>query len=958
MMRQCVWVSLAVAAVTSVSGAAKPVFSELRNFRAPVEAPREHVPGFLWLEAEGFADYGEWRLDTQFTHKMGSAYLIAPGVLKPIADAKTTLDVPRAGRWRVWVRTKDWLPEFSPGKFAVAVNGTTGKTLGASKKAGWGWERAGDFDLPAGKVEVALKDLSGAFARCDALLFTTDLSYVPVEDEDVVDYSLPDGTPTAPERVRRAQSARGAARRKFCGEAERVLDGGTYDVVVVGAGTAGMGAAVAAARTGVKVALVHDRPVMGGNSSCELGVGTDGAAGSHPNKKTFARETGLCEEANLLRGRTPTKTLSSAYGLMTAAEKTLTVRPNLRVLAAEKRGDEIKAVVARDTLTGERTRFRAKTFVDCTGDGWLGVFAEAERMYGREAQRDFNEWPAPEVADDLTMSGCLMDQSVAYSYKMRNHPVPYVTPAWAKVLPADFDRPTLRSIGPKWWIEHGGRFDDLRDPERARDELVRISFAYWGWVKSASPLKDQAANAEIVHVPFMNARREGYRLRGDYVLTAVDAREGRLFEDRISYGGWPLDTHDPIGIENPHGDGYWKKHPGVPVYSIPYRCIYSRNIPNLMFAGRCQSVTHIALGSVRVEATLFTLGQAAGTAAGLAIRRGLSPRAYGERHIKELQQRLLKDDQYIPGLVNEDPADLARTAKVSVSSAWDGKTVIGGRTDPAMRTRDNIRHELAMSRATCFERGTLDRLEKVDLLLASELESPVPLTARFVATRRSDQTPEQGVEIGTATALVPAQKTAFVTFKPERPLILDKAFVWIVLPARKGVAWYLRAQPIHVKDTRAYGGGTQWTLAKGAQYAFATTPALTQQTDVKPEYVIDGVARPVDDCVHGWVSDPEQKLPQGVRLDFPKPVKAHEVRLTFDTDLTPTRVALYPKQLVKAYRVEGLVGGDWVELASEAKNDLRHRVHGFAEKELAAVRVTVTETWGDPSARIFEIRVY
>ena len=127
---------------------------------------------------------------------------------------------------------------------------------------------------------------------------------------------------------------------------------------------------------------------------------------------------------------------------------------------------------------------------------------------------------------------------------------------------------------------------------------------------------------------------------------------------------------------------------------------------------------------------------------------------------------------------------------------------------------------------------------------------------------------------------------------------------------------------------------------------------------MKPEYVIDGVARPVDDCVHGWVSDPEQKLPQSVRLDFPKPVKAREVRLTFDTDLTPTRVALYPKQLVKAYRVEGLVGGEWTELASEARNDLRHRVHGFDEKEVSAVRVTVTETWGDPSARIFEIRVY
>lgn len=938
--------------------AAKPVFSELQAFRAPVESPKEHVPGFLWLEAEGFADYGAWRLDTQFTHKMGSAYLIAPGVLKPIADAKTMLDVPRAGVWRAWVRTKDWLPAFSPGTFALVVNGTQGARLGASKRTGWGWERAGDFRLDAGRVEVALRDLSGAFARCDAILFTTDLSYVPVEDEDAVDHSLPEGTPTASDAVRGAQSARGAARRRFRGEVEALADGGVYDVVVVGAGTAGMGASLAAARTGVKVALVHDRPVLGGNSSCELGIGTDGAAGSHPNRKTNARESGLCEEANLVRGRTGTKTLSSAYALLAAAERTLTVRPNHRVLSVEKDGDAIAAVIARDTLTGRRTRFRARTFIDCTGDGWVGVFAGAARMYGREAQHEYNEWPAPEERDDLTMSGCLMDRSLCYSHRDVGHPVPFETPAWANVLPEGFTRPWIRHIGPDWWIEHGGRFDDLRDPERARDELVRIAFAYWGWIKNASPRKDEAANSEITHVPFMNARREGYRLQGDYVLTAIDALEGRMFPDRIAYGGWPLDTHDPIGIENATGNGYWKKHPGVPVYTIPYRCLYSKNIPNLMFAGRCQSVTHIALGSVRVEATLFTLGQAAGTAAGLAAQKGLTPRVYGERHIADLQQRLLKDDQYIPGLVNTDPLDFARTAKVSASSCWDGAMAITGRGDPAMRTRDDTRHELTLSRATCFARGTLDRLDGFECLLASEREKPLPLTVRLVATDDARTTPEKGVPLGTAAGTVPAKRTGFVAFRLDRSLTLRKACVWIVLPPAKGVHWYLRARPVHVGDARAYGGGGHWTLAPGAQYAFTTQPALKSAVKVSADAVVDGVSRPVDDDLHGWVSDPGEDLPQSIRLDFPKPVRARQVRLTFDTDLTPTRVALYPKQLVRDYVVEGLAGDAWRELAAVENNDLRLRVHAFAPADLSAVRVTVKRTWGAPSATINEIRVY
>ncbi|MGN0853772.1 MAG: FAD-dependent oxidoreductase [Kiritimatiellia bacterium] len=940
---------LVLLAMGARGAAQKPVFSELRDFRAPPESPKEHVKGFLWLEAEGFADYGDWRLDTQFTHKMGSAYLLAPGVGRPLPnDAKTTLQIPAKGVWRVWVRTKDWLPEHSPGRFAVAVNGTVGADLGGSKRTGWGWEKAGDFDLESGPAEVALKDRSGAFARCDALLFTTDLAYVPVEDEDVL---------RRPAAGRDDQSSRGAARRKFRGESETLAEGGAYDIVVVGSGTAGMGAALAAARAGARVALVHDRPVLGGNSSCELGIGTDGAAGAHPNRTMNARETGLCEEANLMRGRTRTKTLSAAYKLMAEAEGTLTVHANQRVQSVEKTGAAIDAVIARNTLTGVRTRYRAGIFIDCTGDGWVGVFADAARMYGREAQHEYNEWPAPEERDDLTMSGCLMDQSLCYSYTMRTQPVPFTAPAWADVLPAGFTRPWIRHIGPQWWIEHGGRFDDLKDPERARDELVRIAFAYWGWIKNASPLKAQAANAEITFVPYMNGRREGYRLQGDYVLTAIDALEGRVFPDRISYGGWPLDTHDPLGIENPTGDGYWKKHPGVPIYTIPYRCLYSRNVPNLMFAGRCQSVTHIALGSVRVEATLFTLGQAAGTAAALARAKNLTPRDYGARHIGELQQRLLKDDQYIPGLANADPDDLARTAAVSATSVWDGRTAIAGPADPSMRSRDNVWHELAMSRATCFVRGTVDRLERVDCLLASKLDRDVPLTVSFVATPDAATTPEKGVVIGSATGTVPARQEGFVAFRPARPLKLDAPCVWIVLPAQRGVSWHLRERPVHAADARAYGG-PRWTLVRHAQYAFTTQPSLRSEIKVAAAGVIDGVSRPVGDDFHGWVSAPGQALPQSIRLDFPKTADVRQVRLTFDTDLTPTRVALYPRTLVRDYRVEGLAGGRWRELARVEDNDLRLRVHDFEKIALSAVRVTVTKTWGVPEARINEVRVY
>ena len=493
---------------------------------------------------------------------------------------------------------------------------------------------------------------------------------------------------------------------------------------------------------------------------------------------------------------------------------------------------------------------------------------------------------------------------------------------------------------------------------------MRISFAYWGWVKNVWEGRAEAANAEITQVPFMNARREGYRLVGDYVLTANDALEGRMFPDRVTYGGWPLDTHDPLGMDNPNGNGYWQHHPGVPTYTIPYRCLYSKNVPNLMFAGRCQSVTHIALGSVRVEATLFTLGQAAGTAAALAVQKGMSPRAYGARHVAELQQRLLKDDQYIPGLKNEDPLDLARKAKVSATSV---KTCdFFGKGDPDLRPGPNMRPDRAAhdltghDRATWFARGTLDRLEAVECLMVSQASEPTPLTMRVWAVDCPTNGLAGGELLATWRGTAPARKRAFVRFAGEGSASLAKPYVCLEICRAKGVSWMVRNRPLAQGDGRAWRSGKEWVLVNGEQYAFVATPQVRHPFDSRAEYVIDGVSRPEGTCSHGWVSDPSQSLPQSLRLDFPAQVTASEVRLTFDTDLTPSRVALnpYPKQLAKAYKVEGLVDGAWRMLAEESDNGLRLRVHRFEACRMEAVRVTVTATWGDPSARIFEVRVY
>jgi hypothetical protein len=914
--------------MVAAQGAAQEKLKDIVEFRPPPNEARMVVDGALWVEAEDFADYGDWKLDTQFVHKMGSAYLLACGVGKPVDAAVTEVRVPQAGTYRVWVRTKNWLPEFSPGRFTVAVDGRrSAQVLGAAPSAGWLWENAGDFELKAGKVKLALEDLSGAFARCDALLLTRDLTYVPPVDQ---------------EAVRRE-------RARFSGLPQEIADGGEFDVIVVGAGTAGMGAAVAAARMGARTALVHDRPVLGGNASAELGVPTCGASVSHPN----ARESGLNEEANLWRGKL-NATYSPAYAKQAEGEKNLTVVNNHRVNSVEMRDKTaIAAVLAVDTLTHRTSRFRAKLFIDCTGDGWIGYYAGAQYRFGRESREEFGESAAPEQADAITMSGCIMgNHALGYRAVDTGKPVDYTPPPWAVKLPPPevFHRNPRWFTGGQWWMEHPGDVDDLEDPEFARDELIRISFAYWGWIKNHWDEKERARNYAMVYVPYMDARRETRRLVGDYIMKQQDAEQGVMFPDRISYGGWSLDVHNPRGIHSgKEGPYYYDGH--VPIYSIPYRTLYSVNIANLMFAGRCMSVTHIALGTVRVEATLSTAGQAAGTAAALALKYNVTPREVGQRYIGTLQQQLLKDDQYIPDMKNEDPADVARGATVTASSTqrFSEFTRKNVKTDDA--------HELNMPRATMFPRGVTERLGTIQLCLISSNAVPTPVTLHV---RGADTAGDYSStkDVAAVTATVPANTRAYVPFKVDTPLA--QPYVWVWLPRTPGVTWALVAN-IMPEGSRAYGGGENrpWTVVKGQQYALFTEPSLRFATDYAPQNVVDGVSRTVGKESHLWVSDSSQPLPQWLELDLGRQTEVNAVRLTFDTDLNPKfPVKPVVPQCVKDYRVDVLEGGKWVEVASERDNFLRHRVHRFPVRTTSKIRLTVDATNGDPSARVFEIRAY
>ncbi|MBQ6473920.1 MAG: FAD-dependent oxidoreductase [Victivallales bacterium] len=413
------------------------------------------------------------------------------------------------------------------------------------------------------------------------------------------------------------------------------------DVCVVGGGIAGMCAAIAAARHGAKVALVNDRPMLGGNASSEIRMWLCGARGLNN------RETGIVEELCLENDyRNPTSNFSIWDSVTYEAarfQENLELFLNCSVNQAEMDGGRIRSVTGWQGTTQLWHTFLARIFLDCSGDSVLAPLTEADYRVGREARAEFGEDIEPETADRKTMGMSCLIQA-----RETDHPVTYTPPKWAKRYPTAecFPKRLLGFTGLEnfWWMELGGEDDSIRDTEQLRDELLAVAFGVWDHIKNRGSYG--ADNWELDWVGFLPGKRESRRYLGDHILTQNDVRSEGRFDDMVAYGGWSMDDHNPAGLRWPDSPNIF--HPAPSPYGIPYRCLYSRNIANLMFAGRNISVTHAALSSTRVMFTCGTCGQAAGTAAAIAVRENTDPRGVYERHIRELQQTLMDDDCFLP----------------------------------------------------------------------------------------------------------------------------------------------------------------------------------------------------------------------------------------------------------------------------------------------------------------------
>lgn len=612
--------------------------------------------GIVLVEAEAFDDPGGWDIDQQAMDVMGSPYVIAHGLGVPVKDAVTKVVFPEAGSYRVWVRTRDWVAPWNapgaPGRFQLLVNGKAIDEVFGTRNAEWHWHDGGTVKIPAGDNRIALHDLTGFAGRCDAVVFSSRADFKPPHDgKALVEF-----------------------RRDALGLPEKPEDGGNFDLVVVGGGMAGTCAAISAARNGLEVALIQDRPVLGGNASSEVRVWPEG----NTNQPPYPHVGDIVKE--LLVSTKPPEGGNAKSGAIyddqnklkiVRAEPRITLMLEQRVNQVEMRDGRITAVIAQSVRTSRRLRVGGALFADCTGDAAVGHLAGADYEMGKEGKMGAsNLWNVLDTSkvEEVLKCECKDKDALTISVKEGAVAAPFPRCPWAldltdkpfpgrKNFKGQWANMPLSNLG-GWFWETGYDMDMVHDIERVRDQNFRAMFGAWDALKNVD---GQFPNHRLGWAAFIAGKRESRRLLGDVILKGDDFRKGTAFEDGCYPCSWHIDLHVPHPDYskdlNGHefisqattGQGFSYKGP----YWAPYRTLYSRNIPNLFMAGRNVSVDREGLGPVRVMRTTGMMGEIVGKAAWICMRHRTGPRGVYENHLP-----LLKEMMKHPGKARrEKPTD-------------------------------------------------------------------------------------------------------------------------------------------------------------------------------------------------------------------------------------------------------------------------------------------------------------
>lgn len=749
------------------------------------------------------------------------------------------------------------------------------------------------------------------------------------------------------------------------------------DLVVVGGGLAGTCAAIAAARLGQRVSLVTNRPMLGGNSSSEIRVWVVGATAHGFHR--FARETGIMGELFLENQyRNPEGNpvfWDQVVRDAVDAEPNIALHLNtdvhdLEMVPETERGADgrprISSVSGWNMQTETWMEFRAPVFADCTGDGLIGALAGATFMQGREGQAEFGEAWAPDEPDRE-----FLGSSMFFYSKDTGRAERFVAPNNARdITQTPILRNRIINTGDNgsayWWIEWGGGKDTVHDADEIRDELSGVIFGIWNYIKNSGRFDTETLSLEWVG--HLAGRREYRRFYGDHVLTQQDVLEQRSFDDAVAYGGWSVDLHPVEGMyaEEPGALQRYSEGP----YQIPFRCLYSKDVGNLLLAGRDISATHIAAASSRVMATCATEGQAIGTAASLMVCGGLDNREVA-RDPRELQQLLLREDGPALGVPRDDPDDLLEGARVSASSHQG--LLDTGSTSERIPLDDDLAVVLPADPGLGDLEILVDAAEDTDLELQlwgtgrPQNYLPVDQLASWAVRVRAGESRWVPAGHGDGDALLPAPCNA-------------------VLVVRRNPAVTL-----HLTDRHPYGQMmlrrvapdqpdellTAW-IAKKDRGRVPVLRSSAATAAYEASRVLDPYQRPFGGP-HMWMSRLRDVRPSGgdpsveewIELRLAEPREVASLRLILNDDVDADLVNLHHHRtpwavaptLLRDYRLEGHRPGtpedSWQLLAEMRGNRHRHAIHDLGRPTpMDGLRVVVEATNGAPYASIFAIKAY
>lgn len=747
----------------------------------------------------------------------------------------------------------------------------------------------------------------------------------------------------------------------------------TYDIVVCGGGLAGVCAAVAAARHGAKVCLVQDRPVFGGNSSSEIRVPPQGAASYH----AYARETGIISEL-LIEERArnhedPTVDngwINSVWDLvqyeMVMATDHLSFRLNTEVTGVIMKDEvTIEAVVAHVHHAETELILRATTFIDCTGDGIVAAFAGCEWRMGTEGRNEYNEPHAPLQASDEVMGN-----SIHFKAKDMGRPIPFTAPDWAvKYEDPDFFYKHGRWPGDTksgyWWIELSVPWHTIYDNEDLRHELTRHVMGIWNWIKNGdSEFRDISANYALDWIGQVPGKRESRRIVGEYWMTEHDPLQTTVFPDEIAYGGWFIDLHEVGGLLAPISertttegqDSSYGAKTYVGPYGIPLRILIAKGMTNVMMAGRNVSVTHAALGTVRVQGTTSLMGQAAGTAAAIAILTGIPLRQVPKLAAHEVQQALLRDGCFLLNTLNEDPDDLARIASVHASS----EDKLSG-AEPALQAEPRINEALTSRRGQWVAVGA-DRIDRLSLCLSNLTDIVQKVEARLYAVEHIwDYRTEPGDALATAELTIDPGNMQWIDWMTNLDVSrLKGRFVRLDLLANPYVHWHAadKVVPGHVSAYELRDGRLR-KYSNGLTLSFRIFP---DQACYSAHQVLSGVTRPYR-STNQWRSDSAASMPQWIELSWPEQVQARSIELTFPgyilRDYRSYPAFYRDPECARDVRAEAYVHGQWIKIGGLVDNYQRKASIQLDQPiQTDRIRITILATNGDASASLYEIRIY